>query len=406
MGRPMKIYSDLELSPQSVIKNFALEVVALDPDPAKLKPGQIWYNISSKKFHIAIPDPNDQSKVVISYFTDFNDLQTLLEHGGEVIKVPEITVDKRKYPSGTIKEIISQIYQGLDDLEDGLSDVYDLTSEYYHKNQDKVDNLARAVGAQHDGTTIKPTIAFSYATNEQFVDVNGNKPTNIVAAIDNAAGQFESLKLNVLPTFVSKTTTDAQTIQSDLVISKNLTVQGNLDVVGEVRSPGVKTIEDSYIELNSQLTTNDEPVATADIRVNRGKNGVTSIMVWDEGTQSLKLISGFDDNGKPIYTSVSELSGNNTDSTDSSTQISDLKKSLNNTRYKFEASDADTSFSIAHNLNTEFVMVQVWVYDDDEKKWYNDSVTVSIVDANNISVELSEAKKIRAVIYNMEYQFV
>jgi len=84
---------------------------------------------------------------------------------------------------------------------------------------------------------------------------------------------------------------------------------------------------------------------------------------------------------------------------------STLKTELNNTRTTFEASSAATSYTITHNLGSQMIDVNVWVYDDTDAKWYNDSVVVSIVDDNTIQVDLTSAAKIRVTIVNVGYVY-
>jgi hypothetical protein len=87
------------------------------------------------------------------------------------------------------------------------------------------------------------------------------------------------------------------------------------------------------------------------------------------------------------------------------TDLSTLKTNLNGTRVTFEATDAATSYTITHNLGSQFVDVMIWVYDDNDGKWYNDQVVVSVVDDNTIQVDLTAAAKIRATIVNVAFEF-
>ena len=82
-----------------------------------------------------------------------------------------------------------------------------------------------------------------------------------------------------------------------------------------------------------------------------------------------------------------------------------IRSDINSTRFVFEASDAATEFTVSHNLGSEMVDVMIWVYDEDEEKWFNDSTIVNIEDANSIKVTLTEAAKIRATITAVDFQF-
>ena len=79
-----------------------------------------------------------------------------------------------------------------------------------------------------------------------------------------------------------------------------------------------------------------------------------------------------------------------------------IKDAINATRFTFQSSSAATSFTVAHNLGSEFVDVMVWVLDTTDGKYYNDDTVVSIVDANNVQVDLTAAADIRVTVVNVE----
>jgi hypothetical protein len=87
------------------------------------------------------------------------------------------------------------------------------------------------------------------------------------------------------------------------------------------------------------------------------------------------------------------------------TDLDTFKANLNKTRATFEAIDAATSYTITHNLGSQFVDVMIWVYDVNDGKWYNDQVVVSVVDDNTIQVDLTAAARIRATITNVAFEF-
>ena len=78
--------------------------------------------------------------------------------------------------------------------------------------------------------------------------------------------------------------------------------------------------------------------------------------------------------------------------------ISTMKTSINSMYYTFTAETAGTTFNIAHNLNSEFVSVQVWVYDDSTTKWKNDIVAIEIVDNANLTIYLTESRKVKIIV--------
>ena len=80
------------------------------------------------------------------------------------------------------------------------------------------------------------------------------------------------------------------------------------------------------------------------------------------------------------------------------TTISTMKTDINAMYYTFTADVAGSTFNIAHNLNSEFVSVQVWVYDDATTKWKNDIVAIEIVDNANLNIYLTESRKVKVIV--------
>ena len=80
------------------------------------------------------------------------------------------------------------------------------------------------------------------------------------------------------------------------------------------------------------------------------------------------------------------------------TTISTMKTDINAMYYTFTAETTGSTFNIAHNLNSEFVSVQVWVYDDAATRWKNDIVAIEIVDNANLNVYLTEARKVKVIV--------
>lgn len=79
-----------------------------------------------------------------------------------------------------------------------------------------------------------------------------------------------------------------------------------------------------------------------------------------------------------------------------------LKDALNAQVFTFDSSEnagvAQASYDILHNLNTVAIDVSTWVQDPGDTLYYNDIVSVGVVDANTIRVSLSEARHVRVTI--------
>jgi hypothetical protein len=89
--------------------------------------------------------------------------------------------------------------------------------------------------------------------------------------------------------------------------------------------------------------------------------------------------------------------------------IDDIASSVNTRINEFEnrfvkgevaSTDKSDTYTIAHNLDTEFVDVSVQVYDEDETVWRFDLVVVEVIDVNTVKISLASgtAAQIRYVI--------
>ena len=65
------------------------------------------------------------------------------------------------------------------------------------------------------------------------------------------------------------------------------------------------------------------------------------------------------------------------------------------------AQDASDTYTIAHNLDTNFVDVSVQVYDTDLLVWRFDLVVVEVIDVNTVKISLASgvSSQIRYVIH-------
>lgn len=99
---------------------------------------------------------------------------------------------------------------------------------------------------------------------------------------------------------------------------------------------------------------------------------------------------------------VNELHGQVEALVASSDDTSVLKDVLNALVFTFDSSEDDgvaqVSYDILHNLNTQAIDVSTWVQDPSDTLYYNDIVSVGVVDANTIRVSLSEARHVRVTI--------
>ncbi len=285
----------------------------------------------------------------------------------------------------------------------------------------------------------------------------------IAQEVTDREAAVTQLTSDVAGTYLDKVTTDEQVVTAPVTIKSNLVVQGDITFQGgtitEVATEQLK-ISDNVITLNSDVPADTDPTETAGIEINRGTAGVMPFIEWDEANDVATVVTGKDADGNwimlPIATggdaaalqdevdAVEAGAGLGTDGTytadadanytstatslfnadqlldaqvkanadaiasnsdSQNTSLNDFKAAVDATRFTYTSSDAATSFAITHSLNSEFVDVQVWVLDTDDNKYYNDSVVISITDANSVQVDLTSAANIKVVISAIDVTF-
>lgn len=86
---------------------------------------------------------------------------------------------------------------------------------------------------------------------------------------------------------------------------------------------------------------------------------------------------------------------NRTNDVDNS--IDALETAIDALVFTFTSGAAATSHTVTHNLSNQMVDVTVWVKDDD-LKYRNDLVGITITDSNTVTVDLTESRDIKAIV--------
>lgn len=76
---------------------------------------------------------------------------------------------------------------------------------------------------------------------------------------------------------------------------------------------------------------------------------------------------------------------------------SQINSEVNGLVYTFTSSGAAAQHVVNHGLNDQMVDVTVWVKDDD-LKYRNDLVGITITDSNNVTVDLTESREIKCIV--------
>ena len=77
--------------------------------------------------------------------------------------------------------------------------------------------------------------------------------------------------------------------------------------------------------------------------------------------------------------------------------INTLESSIDGLVYTFTSAGSAAQHVVNHSLADEMVDVTVWVKDDD-LKYRNDLVGITITDSNNLTIDLTESREIKCIV--------
>jgi len=225
---------------------------------------------------------------------------------------------------------------------------------------------------------------------------------------DTLVGAINEVDSHIDEEVTNRTTADT-TLQTN--ISNEETSRTNADTALDTRIDNVNTAAgitgDSYT-----ADTNTNYLASATDLMNADKVLDTTIKTNLDNLAATTATNGTNLIGYEGYTEADTNIVNPTIETvagDLKTTIDTIASLVNtkihdieNRYVKGEVADADKSdtYTLAHNLDTEFVDVSVQVYDTEESVWRFDLVVIEVIDVNVVKISLASgsAEQIRYVI--------
>ena len=177
--------------------------------------------------------------------------------------------------------------------------------------------------------------------------------------------------------------------------SAEAAIQGTITALKDGSTSTIKNLDDAIAltntNLNQEISDRQAAVLAEQTARENADSAINSTITALKDGSTL-TIKNLDDK---IIAETARATGAESDI---NSTISTMKSNINAMYYTFTADTAGTTFNIAHNLNSEFVSVQVWVYDDSTTKWKNDIVAIEVVDNANLTVYLTESRKVKVIV--------
>ena len=274
-----------ELAANSVFSNFIVESVISDPTVVGLKnAGRIWFNTNEKKLKGTFINQAGDA-LEIKSLADNADVAGI--NGSITAEVERATAAEAALTNALnietaariagdssldtrVTAVESQVNGKIGDLTNLTTDAKDTIVAAVNEIDANIDaEVARATAAEsalNNTLTTAITAEVTRATTAEAALTNALN-TEIAARIAGDAALTSDLNSN----FLSKTTTDAQTVISDTTFNGDLTTDGNLSVEGDTILNGDTIIGDSVspttLSINSQVITATDVTVGKDLKI-------------------------------------------------------------------------------------------------------------------------------------------
>ena len=265
----------------------------------------------------------------------------------------------------------------------------------------RVDTLESSVsGATGDLATLttdaKSTLVAAINEVDNHTDTNTTNIATLTTNLSTTDTNLSTLTTNVNNTFADYTST-AATKGSSLIGFTGYSAIGSivtLTVAAGTVENALKTFMDGTVNALDSVNSEIQDFSSTAVGLglglvgfsgHTGANGQYSIPA---GTAENAMIS--------VATELDSINQElNTLSSGSTTAVNNLISAINNTKYSVTSASA-IQHTITHNLNSQEISANVWVKDG--SVWRNHIVGITIIDNNNIQVDLTEAYEIKVLV--------
>lgn len=176
---------------------------------------------------------------------------------------------------------------------------------------------------------------------------------------------------------------------------------GSNYVAGSTSIKGSITTLDSYIKTNADAIIAEASARTTAVNTINSEISLmeTASGLNADGTYTADVTTTYIDTATSLKNADKKL---DTQLTTVTTNLADMKTNYNATIFRYEATSAQSTYTVTHNLGTQNVDVSLWVKDATDGLFHNDIVATTVNDANSVTFDLSEAKIIRVLVKSLE----
>ena len=221
--------------------------------------------------------------------------------------------------------------------------------------------------------------------------------TTVEGQVNGKIGDLTALTTDDKSTIVASinevdANTDAEKVRAQ---SAEAAIQGTITALKDGSTSTIKNLDDAIAltntNLNQEISDRQAAILAEQTARENSDSAINSTITALKDGSTL-TIKNLDDK---IIAETARATGAESEI---NSNIATMKSTINAMYYTFTAETAGTTFNIAHNLNSEFINVQVWVYDDSTTKWKNDIVAIEVVDNANLTVYLTESRKVKVIV--------
>jgi len=305
MIRFQKFFGGIELGGNGFIKNAVIE--QLEKDPSTLTTGRIWYNTTEACFKMVVEatDVDGNKKQSVEKFSTYAELEENVNKlaakdagkGAALVGYKGKTGANNlfKVDAGDLEATLDSVVDGIDSTKKSVEDLSADTADKIDAVKSELDNVEKGTGLDEDGNYVADSNANYIKDATSLADADSKLDSALKSEVDRATKAENDIAADVKENYLNKNTTEAQTIKSPLTLANDVVIHGDLKIstgkVTEVETEQLK-VGDNIITLNSDVPSDVTPSENAGIEVNRGKEGVMPLLIWNEKDGYVQIPTG------------------------------------------------------------------------------------------------------------------